>query len=134
MKPIDFMLTNSLEKVFSASRPKEQHWKQASLFQNEQFSFQLAYRCHGAENRTIKLQIKADGTLKKSLSTVKHVPSDLPAYPDRHDEHYLSTEPGLYPDLLMPVTEGEIELEPNGWQSLWIDIEPSSEAAGKKKN
>ncbi|MEK3888617.1 DUF4091 domain-containing protein [Bacillus sp. FSL K6-3431] len=132
MKNIEFHLVDSLEKVFSTNEPAKLSLKHATLFQNEQFSFQLAYRCNDEAKQKVKIQVRTDDSVKKSLSKVKSVPSDLPAYEDRHDENYLSITPGLFPDLLEPVSEGAIELEINGWNAIWIDIQPDHVANGEK--
>ncbi len=132
MNNIEFCLVDSLEKVFSTDTPTKLEWKDVTLFQQEQYSFQLAYRCAGEEKQKVSIKISTDDTIKRSLSKVKSVPSDLPAYPDRHDESYLSIAPGLFPDLLEPISEGEIELEVEGWNAIWIDIQPNLVANGEK--
>ncbi|WP_062108272.1 DUF4091 domain-containing protein [Bacillus niameyensis] len=130
MSKIEFQLADSLEKVFPDNSPKEFSLKEPTLFQNEQFSFQLAYRSEG-EN-SVQIRIVADDSILVSVSKVKKVPSDLPAYPDRHDENYLSTEPGLYPDFLEPVIDGKVELETDGWNAIWLDVKPDSQISGEK--
>ncbi|MBS4198215.1 DUF4091 domain-containing protein [Bacillus sp. FJAT-49732] len=130
MANIEFQLSDSLEKIFPDSPPNTTPMNDISIFQNEQFSFQLAYRSN--DNKKIHIKVGADDTLLTSISHVKKVPSNLPAYPDSHDENYLSTESGLFPDLLEPVTAEGIDLETDGWNSIWIDVCPSAGAAGEK--
>ena len=57
------------------------------------------------------------------LSRVCHVPSELPVFPDRCDRHYLRTDPGLYPDLLLPLSRNpNIYIVPHQLHSLWVDV------------
>ncbi len=44
--------------------------------------------------------------LRKStqVSKVGYIPSELPAYRHSHDDDYISIEPGLFPDVLYPLT------------------------------
>lgn len=132
MPNIDFQLTDSLEKVFPEKQPKAFSLKDVSLFQHEQFSFQLAYRCNEIETNTVHIHLTADESIQSSVSIVQKVPADFPAYPDNHDDNYLSISPGLYPDFLEPAKTKTIELETDGWNSIWIDIQPNSDAAGEK--
>lgn len=128
---LQFQLTDSLEKVFPKKQPRVWERNRISLFQKELYSFQLAYQYEGLENKTVQLLVEADAVDMK-LSQVKKVPSDLPAYPDRHDDNYLSIEPGLYPDLLEPITAEKVQLETDGWNAIWIDIQPGSQAVGNQ--
>ena len=50
----------------------------------------------------------------------------------RHDDNYLRGEPGLYPDLLMPVSEKtQIYITSRETHALWIDVDiPVDAAAG----
>ncbi|MCJ8008256.1 DUF4091 domain-containing protein [Lederbergia wuyishanensis] len=130
MSNLEFQLTDSLEKVFPHNQPNALAMKTISIFQNEQFSFQLAYR--STDNKRIHIGVEADDTVLTSISHVKKVPSSLPAYPDSHDENYLSIEPGLFPDLLEPVVSDVIELESDGWNAIWIDVCPRENAVGEK--
>ena len=64
------------------------------------------------------------------LSNVCHVPSLLPLYRDRCDQHYLRTEPGLFPDLLIPLAHNpNIYAMPRQLHSLWVDIRVPEKAA-----
>ena len=51
------------------------------------------------------------------------VPVMLPTYESALDDpDYISTEPSIYPDILMPVENGKTEA--NGWyQSIWIKVD-----------
>lgn len=51
-----------------------------------------------------RLNLSVDSVLGENVIAyaVDHVPVRFPCYPTRHDDDYLDTEPGLYPDLLRP--------------------------------
>lgn len=57
---------------------------------------------------------------------VKLVPCELPSYPDS-DDGYLTTTPGLIPDVLIPLDgSGEVDTVrflPQHWQSTWVEID-----------
>jgi hypothetical protein len=61
-----------------------------------------------------------------TIRSVSLVPSELPCYPD-HDDNVLRTSPGLYPDLLTPMENGDIVLVPEQWRALWITVNPARE-------
>lgn len=128
---LQFQLTDSLEKVFPKKQPRVWKRQGISLFQKEQYSFQIAYQYEGTEAKVVQLQVEADG-VDITLSQVKKVPSELPAYPDRHDDNYLSIEPGLYPDLLEPITDNQINIETDGWNAIWVDIQPEQQTSGNQ--
>ncbi|MCJ7841545.1 DUF4091 domain-containing protein [Lederbergia sp. NSJ-179] len=129
---MQFQLTDSLEKVFPNIQPRVLANNAFTVFQKEQFSFQLAYYNKETENKMIQLQVGAADDIEVALSHVKKVPSELPAYPDRHDANYLSTEPGLYPDFLEPISTQEIVLETDGWNAIWVDVQPGNSVSGKR--
>ncbi|MBS4220429.1 DUF4091 domain-containing protein [Bacillus sp. FJAT-49711] len=131
MANFEFRFTDSLEKVFPVNPPNAIQMNDITIFQNEHFSFQIAYYSH--ENNKVHILLEADNTIETSISLVKKVPSTFPAYADSHDENYLSISPGLFPDLLKPVTAEGIELETDGWNSIWVDVLPKSEASGEKR-
>lgn len=127
---IDFRLFHSMEKVFLTGDPGPGNYRTGSFFQNEIYSCQVAYRSAepiwGKYNCSLELEspIKDDIDIRK----VGHVPSHFPAYgPDCAD--YLTTTPGLFPDVLEPLDRPEVYLSSNVWQTLWILVDPKGEAA-----
>ena len=61
--------------------------------------------------------------LKDSIQVfqVGQVPCALPAYPGRGDENYLTTQPGLFPDPLLPLEEGRVEVSSFFPTALWVN-------------
>jgi hypothetical protein len=55
---------------------------------------------------------------------VRCIPSMLPAYRKRQDELYLRTQPGLFPDLLEPISECYRLPASNTLNALWLEVDP----------
>ena len=56
------------------------------------------------------------------LRGVELLPSDFPVYPSAKDSNYLSTEPGLFPDLLRPLKNSEWSFPEGQYRALWVDF------------
>lgn len=52
---------------------------------------------------------------------VGQVPCAMPAYPARHDEGYLTTQPGLFPDPLLPLEGAAVEVSAFLPTVLWVN-------------
>ncbi|MDR3145757.1 MAG: DUF4091 domain-containing protein [Treponema sp.] len=62
------------------------------------------------------------------IRSVALVPVDFPTY-ENADDAYISTEPGLFPDLLLPLDGETIDMYPGQYRSLWIDFPGIEEAS-----
>ena len=131
---IKAQLVSSLEKVFPKTEPKEWQKKKISGLFGETLSFQIAY-CGENENiGKIKIKVKSSLQDKMKYRLVGLVPSNFAAYTER-DENYITGAPGLFPDVLFPITPrmGEMSKEKDSaelnmklmakqWRSVWVDI------------
>lgn len=132
----EFRLITSLEKIFPDSPVLSlRECSSFTAFKGETLSFQIAYRFYPLRTRPCAagnyLKFETASALASCLTVrqVREVPSSLPAYAD-HDDYYMKTEPGLYPDLLEPMNE-ILCASANAWKSLWIDVEiPETAEAG----
>lgn len=110
---------SSLTKVFPDVELSDPTVAGTSALRNETVSFQVAYRA----SKLVKgLKVAVDsGALKNVvIRQVGLVPSELPCY-HNHDDFVLRDTPGLYPDPLYPLAEGdEIIAFPGQWRSLWV--------------
>lgn len=126
MTRFQFMLTGSLEKIMAKQtpRPLADNAVLSGLW-GETLSVQLAYRCESDD-------YESDSRFKLSLSSPLHdrvqarkvelVPCAYPCH-GKWDDDYLTTEPGLLPDLLTPVDVTKpIKAIPAQWRALWLDI------------
>lgn len=67
-----------------------------------------------------------------TFERIENVPVRFPCYPLRSDEDYLRRTPGLYPDLLIPMSPGEwLEAPMQGLSSLYVTVQvPERAVAG----
>ncbi|CAI6085804.1 DUF4091 domain-containing protein [Cohnella sp. JJ-181] len=122
-----FRLTDSLEKVLPKRQPRAMDdGAVLSGLYGETLSFQLAYACASDEydvpSYLFRLHARSSLGDRIRLRKVELVPSSFPCY-GKWDDDYLTTEPGLLPDLLTPLSLDEpIKAIPAQWRSLWIDV------------
>lgn len=124
MAKYEFFLVSSLEKVFPNQRPKPLDIKQGLTgLLDECVSMQLVYRVEdaafGMPMQEFEVTIKG-APCRARLRDVKLVPADYVCYA-KHDDNYITTDPGLFPDLLTPF-EGKIKPIYNQFRSVWIDF------------
>ena len=96
----EFYLTGSLEKVFPAKKPAAVLCgEKVCILTGEIPAVQLVYyREAGAEIKKFEIGVSGfPGEVR--LRDVELVPSAFPCL-DAVDDNYLTTEPGLFPDLL----------------------------------
>ncbi|WP_246955410.1 DUF4091 domain-containing protein [Brachybacterium sp. Marseille-Q7125] len=119
---MQIVLTDALEKVFGEDMPRAAQptgGAHVSGFRNEQLALQLALL---PEGESVDVQVVGPLAEHTHLAAVRRVPVSSPA-PENADAHYLVTEPGEYPDLLEPVTDGTVGgLTPGRWEALWIEV------------
>jgi len=116
---------SSLAKVFADEQPRNTPLKRFSMLKNERSSFQTALFSDREDDLTLTVKIDSDIACAVNIFSVEAIPSGLPAYKD-HDDYYLRTEPGLFPDLLRPVS-GSFILSAKQWQSVWFELDPAGE-------
>lgn len=107
--------------------------EKASVLLGEDFSFQAVYIDTDHMNiskKLIKVKVESEAAEYIKVSTVDHVPVRFPVYRRPHDDNYQRTAPGLYPDLLVPVKDGEnLYLVKDELKSLWFDVKISEDSA-----
>lgn len=117
---------SSLEKVFLTDDfDSKKEIKKISVFKNEKISFQILYQFSGEINHTPlgTFELKSEISDIISVNQVVSVPSNMPVNPAKFDDYYLRTEPGLFPDLIMPIHyNGRINFSATYLSSLWVDI------------
>jgi len=124
MEQYKMKCVSSLVKVFPTTEPEDDLTNiQLSAFQNEVLSFQVAYHGNLESMEFTLLEIHSSIREYIRARQVKLMPSVYPCNPNNYDDNYLDTKPGLYPDLLRDVIEGQVQVIPNQWQSVWLDVE-----------
>lgn len=117
------LMLSSMAKVFAGEEPVSSPIQKLSILKNERTSFQTALYSDDKSDLTVELQVACALAANIKVYTVEPIPSAMPAYKD-HDDYYLSTEPGLFPDLLRPL-EGLVRLQSQQWQSVWFELDPA---------
>ncbi len=136
---VQIKIISSLEKCFWDD-PLESKavLSRFSMLKNEKTAFQIAYcYCGGPIEPTptvLKYSLSGELAPFVSLRQVVNVPSIMPVNPRGHDDDYLRTQPGLFPDLLMPLHyANRISIAvPQLLLSLWAEVElPDGVQAGE---
>ena len=123
MARYEFFLASSLEKVFPAQRPAAlSDGARLSVWRGARAAVQLVYRADDAAPGmpVQSFTIEADGAPAPAvLRAVELMPSDYPCY-ESADEHYITKEPGLFPDLLAPLEAPAVTPLPRQYRSVWL--------------
>lgn len=128
---IEWKQLSSLEKVFMHSAPEADEFTALSVLRNESFSYQIAY--FKKSPMKCPLRITIESKLKKHITIRRalHVPVQLPLRADNCDDDYLMREPGLAPDVLVPIELENTQLIGERWESFWITVDLNGyESAG----
>lgn len=122
MNGYEFFLAGSLEKVFPGKKPAVmQEGEKICIMKGEIQAVQLVYRREiGTENKSFVCDVKGFPG-KVRLRSVELVPSAFPCF-EQTDDNYLTTEPGLFPDLLADKNDQELKPIAGQYHSLWIDF------------
>ncbi|NIK59035.1 glycoside hydrolase domain-containing protein [Kribbella shirazensis] len=122
----EFVVCDALAKVHPVRDPRPvTAGTRFQAFLGEPASFQLAYRppLDPTFRNPSPLQVRVEGAAADlvTVSYVDLVPCSFVALPG-HDDGYEYDEPGLYPDVLRPVQNGEAPVRFGGWGALWFDV------------
>ena len=131
MTEYEFFLASSLQKVFPSRRPAPMaEGSTLSLWRGTRGSVQLVYRRMDTMGEMPHqcFQVEVLGAPAAcQMRKAKLIPSDYPCYGD-YDAYYITTEPGLFPDLLEPADSGEILPITRQYRSLWLTWEIPEDA------
>ena len=127
-------IVSSMEKCFADSDIRTYTpLPHLSALKNERVFFQLLFVDDAANDgevyRSANLYLSVSGVPASivSLHRVEHVPVTIPSARAEGDGNYLRTTPGLYPDLLAPLPNGNVSLMRGQLQSVWITLELDSQ-------
>lgn len=129
MPAVKIRTLSALEKCFfDDSIDEKAVYTNGTALSGERFSYQIALlltEVPAGGKQIVHFKLESDLADQIRVARVDSVPSMMPAYPE-HDEDYLRTEPGLYPDLLHPLSEEDrIYLVPDQLSSVWVDVFPN---------
>lgn len=106
---------------------------QDTVLRGEEYHFEIAYTVGDSDyNLRQALYLKVCSPLPVLVEKVEQVPVRVPCYPGAADDNYLRTQPGLYPDLLVPVGEATRLFAPyRELKSLFVTVKvPEDMPAG----
>lgn len=123
MKKFFLKQTSSLEKVFLGDSRNKPEFNSFSALCGERFSYQIMYMSEGVCGK-FDAELTLDSPMKEFISFYKvgHVPSQFPYNKNNFDDDYITKRPGLFPDVLFPVSEGGIEIT-QAMNTLWITVD-----------
>ena len=128
--PLIVKWVSALEKVFVDEQPRDYpaHIPLSGL-KGETQSFQIALSLQPPAEWEHQLYLlQADCALPLRVRLVDQVPVRFPCFSDT-DAHYLRKAPGLYPDPLRDMAQGQpFRVYQGQWTGLWVDIEVPSDA------
>ena len=130
---IRFKCISALEKCFwDEDINQKKEYLNASVLKNDKLSFQI---CFSSDEEVPGGKLVCNTVVESEisdyvrLSSVHHVPSLMPVFREWNDDNYLRKEPGLYPDLLIPLSDNpNIYVVSKQLNSLWVDIDVPSDA------
>lgn len=123
-----YTLVDDLTKVFPQEKLNDfSLLGEESIIEGESFSFQIAFMeeelpTHTAfEVRCVDHQV--------CLYDIGLVPSTLPVLNHQIDDNYITTDPGMFPDVLKPIQQDQLVIAPVGqWRSVWVEITPTEKS------
>ncbi len=119
-------LLSSLEKVFPDAEPACCKMPDLTMLRGETLSFQAAVKGPSPGRETVEVRVISPIRDAVRVRSVELVPSAYPCHP-RHDENYLRTVPGMFPDLLRELDGGAFNLIAGQWRAVWIDVEAKAD-------
>lgn len=120
-------IISSLEKCFPDQTVLSKAPLQTfTMLKNERYSLQVCYDCEEIVNSKQIVYFSIESPLADAITVykVKCIPSMMPVYRMEHDDNYLRTQPGLYPDLLEPWQPSDRLPASNVLNALWLEIDP----------
>ena len=126
-------IVSSLEKCFPGDDPdKFAAIENVTVLKNERFSFQIIVSAENEQRCTFtRLKLRGKLARRAEIRAVEYVASKYPCYPDKNDDMYLNKQPGLYPDLLQPLSENDrVPLVTGEAKAFMVTIDDSGDFSG----
>lgn len=118
---------SSLEKIRPLGIGDAKPIEKKTLMGGESFSYQLAL--HTPEQVAFSARVISAAAPWVTLYAVVNVAMDLPAYSNADDD-YITKEPGLMPDMLLPLADGQDTHRLAGEAgAIWVKVEVPEDTA-----
>lgn len=121
---------SSLEKVRAKDVLNQEEICQRSVLAGERFSYQLCMNTDAAKYKPLYVNANVESAFAAcvQLFAVKEIYMDHPVVNDFPMEDYITKEPGMMPDMLMPL---EVMTVDRNNKSIWVRVDiPKDVAAG----
>lgn len=118
---------SNAEKIRNVADMDKRRVFRQELLLKEQFAYQLAIYCENA----CSLKVTVNTPLKNQVKLYVHKNSVMD-YPGKvaWDDDYITNEPGLMPDLLVPLEEQNNIVQTNGTvATVWVEVVLSEDCA-----
>lgn len=122
MNKIFLKQVSSLEKIFLDDGRNKPEFNSFSALGGERFSYQIMYMYESACKTDVAISLESPIKELVSFYKVGHVPSQLPCRIGDYDDDYITTKPGLFPDVLFPASEGTTDISPV-MNTLWVTVD-----------
>lgn len=136
MTELNTIQISSLEK-FRGQYEEVKRIKEIDVLRDEEFSYQIVCTAKSDiffDRSSAQVKVESDIKGDIEVSLVKNVPVELPSFPDCFDDEYISREPGIYPDVLIPLSSNSFDIVTDVPYTIWINVKPCAEnTAGKHK-
>ncbi len=135
MKKMDIKLISSLEKCFiEDSIEKFTEYKQATVFKNEKFAFQVALKSEKLTEMYAKYDIfpVIESEIKDyiTLKEVAYIPCEIPAI-ITNDEGVDRVKAGIFPDWLKDIHYlGMLRLPSEQLRTFMVTVDPAGKISG----
>lgn len=110
---------SALEKIFPEDNLQGKAFTNFSMLRNERFHFQVAVTAKSGD--VIQFSVKSPLSEACAITYVKMIPAGLNA-PKKSDAYFIAKDKAEYPELLLPLDNGTVTAEYNGWNVFWIEI------------
>lgn len=120
-----FKLLSSLEKVFFDLPEEWPELTSGTMLKNEIYSFQLAGWAEGYKNAKVPCKLVVESPLADYITVKKvdYVPVTTPTVHYKSDDDFITKTPGLFPDPLHKVENGDIVLFDGQARAFWVTVE-----------
>ena len=129
----NFKFLSSLEKVFFDLPQEIPELESGTMLKNEIYSFQLAGCISGYSIAKLMAKLTVESPLAEYITVkrVDYVPVTTPTIPSRSDEYYITKTPGMFPDPLQKIYDGNIFILDDQARSFWVTVEGKDLKPGK---
>ena len=128
MATFEFKQISSLEKVRIADKPDFKEISAKTLLRGERFNYQLPL--FGDRMLEFRISVESNCADWVKLYAVQNAVMDMPMYMSDAEEDYITREPGLMPDILLPLQEQNyvVQTMKNRTNTVWVRIDVPEDA------